>query len=209
MSNTRKEHPSQWDERFSVPEYVYGETPNDFIREIASRHLNEPMEVLCLCEGEGRNAVWLAEQGHKVTNVDLSGVALEKCRALAAKRGVEVHTIQSDMADFHAEPESADLIVLVFAHTPPHIRPHMLAQVEQALRPGGRVLLECYSPDQVGRGTGGPPVAEMMFTLEELRGIFDNWDEHHAEEVIREVLEGHLHTGEAAVVQFYASKPEQ
>ena len=209
MSDHRKEQPNPWDQRFAVPEYVYGEDPNDFICEIASRHLDEPMEVLCLCEGEGRNAVWLAEQGHKVTNVDLSGVALEKCRALAASRGVEVHTIQIDMADFHAEPESADLIVLVFAHTPPHIRPHMLEQVAKALRPGGRVLLECYSPDQVGRGTGGPPVAEMMFTLDELRGIFNDWDEHHAEEVIREVLEGQLHTGEASVVQFYASKPKQ
>jgi hypothetical protein len=106
MSTTRKEHPGQWDERFSVPEYVYGESPNDFIREIASSHLNEPMEVVCLCEGEGRNAVWLAELGHQVTNIDLSGVALEKCKALAAKRGVEVHTIQSDMADFHAEPRA-------------------------------------------------------------------------------------------------------
>jgi SAM-dependent methyltransferase len=207
MSQPRPENPAQWDERFSTPEYVYGEHPNDFIRHIGRTALTTPLDVLCLCEGEGRNAVWLAEQGHRVTNADLSPVGLAKCRALAERRGVSVQTLEADMSNYAAAPNSADLVVLVFAHTPATVRPRMLAQVGHALRPGGKVLLECYTPDQVGRGTGGPPVPEMMYTLDELRAVFHGWREHHAEEMVRDVIEGRLHTGEAAVVQFFAEKP--
>ena len=89
-----------WDQRYADPDYVYGTEPNDFLKETAEAHLPEGGSVLCLAEGEGRNGVFLAGLGFKVTGVDGSSVGLEKAQRLAKQRGVEIETIVSDLADF-------------------------------------------------------------------------------------------------------------
>ncbi len=109
-----------WDERYSEEGFVYGTQPNDFLVEVAD-HIPVGM-VLCVAEGEGRNAVFLAGRGHTVLAVDQSAVGLEKARGLAMQRGVTIETHISDLAEFELEQGRYTGIVSIWAHTPPHVR---------------------------------------------------------------------------------------
>ena len=194
-----------WDSRYAADEaeYVYGIEPNDFL---AASVTDLPKgNVLCLADGEGRNGVYLASLGHTVTSVDLSAAGLVKAAKLAEENGVALETVVADLADFEFGENRWDLIVSIFAHTPPLIRRRVHAAIADALRPGGAFVLEAFTPDQIGRGTGGPPVAEMMMTLVGLRSELEGMTIQAGEELVRPVLEGVLHTGDGAVVQIIAT----
>ncbi|MBP8287558.1 MAG: class I SAM-dependent methyltransferase, partial [Rhodoferax sp.] len=110
-----------WDQRFAEPGYKYGTEPNTFVQQEATR-LSPGSRVLVPGDGEGRNGVWLAQQGHQVTSVDNSAVGLQKAQALAAQRGVTLTTLLVDLADWSPEPGSFDAVVLVYTHLPVGIR---------------------------------------------------------------------------------------
>ncbi len=194
-----------WDDRYRSDDYVYGTAPNDFLRSRVDDL--KPGRILCLAEGEGRNAVFLAEQGFDVTAVDQSAVGLAKAMRLATQRDVEIDSAVADLADFRIEPDSWDGIVSIFAHMPAQTRQQLHRSVVNGLRPGGVFLLEAYRPEQLQYGTGGPPTAEMMMTLAELRNELTGLVIQHAEETVRDVREGSLHHGPGAVVQVIARKP--
>lgn len=196
---------NKWDQRYSEPDYVYGTAANDFL--VQSLPLLPPSgSVLCLAEGEGRNAVFLAEQGYQVTAVDSSTVGLAKARALAGERRVAITTCVADLADYQLPQDSFDLIVAIFCHLPPPLRRQVLAQVEPSLRRGGVFLLEGYTPKQLEYGTGGPPDPALLMQLDELRRELAPLRLRHGVELVREVREGKLHTGKGAVVQVIADK---
>lgn len=193
-----------WEDRYGGTDgYLYGTEPNDFLREAAA---GLPIgDVLCLADGEGRNGVHLAEAGHRVTSLDLTEAGMAKAARLAAKRGVELTTVVADLADHDLGTDRWDLIVSIFAHTPPPIRARVHGSIAQALRPGGRLILEAYTPDQIGRGTGGPPVPELTMTLDGLRAELVGMRFEFATETVRSVVEGPGHTGDGAVVQVIAT----
>lgn len=194
-----------WDERYATDEFVYGRQPNDFlVSQVSALPLGK---VLCLAEGEGRNAVWLARQGYQVTAVDASAVGLEKARRLAAEHEVEVEIIQADLGDFDIASESWDAVVSIFCHLPAVLRRQVHARVVNGLRSGGVLLLEAYTSRQLEFGTGGPPVAEMMMDKDVLSDELDGLVFRYAEECVRYVNEGRFHHGEGAVVQLVGSKP--
>jgi len=199
-----------WDERFRCDTYVYGEEPNDFLAEQcrALKLADGPGPVLCLAEGEGRNAVHLAQYGHSVTCVDLSEVGLRKAQQLARRRGVSIETVQADLAHFMPEQGQFQAVVMIFAHTPPAIRRRSLEVARVALRPGGYLILEGYTEDQIGRGTGGPGDPDMMFSKKELDEVFAGDDVLLSRELERNIVEGEFHSGTGAVVQFVARKVE-
>jgi SAM-dependent methyltransferase len=194
-----------WDERYSSSEYAYGTEPNDFL--VAAHRKLPPGKVLCLAEGEGRNAVWLAQQGFSVTAVDAAGAGLEKARRLAAERSVSITTIHADLAHYRIEPGAWDGVVSIFCHLPPPLRAQVHRQVVEGLRPGGVLLLEAYTPRQLQFATGGPPVADLTMELETLRRELAGLDLVRAEELEREVHEGRYHFGRGAVVQIIGVKP--
>jgi hypothetical protein len=154
-----------------------------------------------VAEGQGRNAVYLAGLGHAVTAVDASAVGMRKAAALAEERGVNVSTIVADLAHFPVEPGAWAGVVSIFAHVPPTMRVDLHRRLVAGLSVGGVLILEAYTPDQLGRGTGGPRSAGPMMTLEGLRNELAGLDLVLARECVREVHEGRYHTGEAAVVQ--------
>lgn len=195
-----------WEERYGADEYAYGKTPNDFLKEYASR-LPDGGKVLCLAEGEGRNSVFLAEQGFLVTGVDSSIAGINKVKKLAQERGVTVDAIVADLAEFEIKPATWDGIVSIFCHLPPPLRKQVHQRVVAGLKPGGVLLLEAYTPEQLNYKTGGPPVAEMTMTLKALTEELAGLELIHAEEKVRDVVEGLYHTGTAAVVQVIARKP--
>jgi SAM-dependent methyltransferase len=194
-----------WDARYSEPGYAYGTAPNDFLRAMAGRI--PPGPVLCLAEGEGRNAVFLAELGHAVTAVDASAVGLAKAASLARARAVGLETVHADLADFTIREGAWAGIVSVFAHLPPALRARLHSAVVKGLRPGGVYLLEAYTPQQLAFGTGGPPDAELLMTADALRRELAGLELEICQEVERDVVEGRFHSGRAAVVQLLGRRP--
>ena len=192
-----------WDERYAEPGFVYGTAPNDFLAQNVGQ-LSAGGDVLSLAEGEGRNAVFLAQRGFRVTAVDGSAVGLEKARQLAARSGVEIETIVADLAVFDLGENRWDGIVSIWCHVPPAVRARLHAAVVAALRPGGVLLLESYTPKQLEYKTGGPPSAHLLTTRAELERTLRGLDFLSCEEKTREVHEGRYHNGMSAVVQLIA-----
>ncbi|MGA0239397.1 MAG: methyltransferase domain-containing protein [Acidimicrobiales bacterium] len=195
-----------WEERYgSTTEFLYGTEPNDFLA--ATAPTLTAGDTLCLADGEGRNGVYLAGLGHRVTSVDLTKAGMAKAAALATERGVSLTTVVADLADYDLGTERWDVVVSIFAHTPPPIRRRVHGALATALRPGGTLILEAYTPDQIGRGTGGPPVPELTMDLARLDKELVGLEFEHRAECIRPVIEGPGHTGDGAVVQVIARRP--
>jgi len=197
-----------WDERYAERFASYGTEPNDFVKAVAERLPAGP--VLCLAEGEGRNAVFLAQRGHDVTAVDLSPAGLANAQALAAERGVTLDTEQVDLAEYDPGVRQWASIVSIWAHVPPAIRAPLHARCVKALRPGGAFVLEAYTPRQLDcAGVGGPPRAELLMTAEGLREELAGLRFEICHEVEREVSEGRYHSGPSATVQVLAFAPSE
>ncbi len=197
---------ASWDERYAADAFYYGCDPNDFLIEQAGA-IHAGSRVLCLAEGEGRNAVFLARQGWQVTAVDQSTVGLRKASALAQRAGVTIHTVVSDLADYVIEPGAWQGIVSIWCHVPQPLRAELHRRVVAGLAPGGVFLLEAYTPDQLRYGTGGPPTADLLPTLSALREELVGLEFTVGRELLREVHEGQGHHGLSAVVQVLARKP--
>jgi SAM-dependent methyltransferase len=196
MSDASLPSPAQrmWDDRYRTDNYVYGTEPNEFLR--LNVEVIPEGDVLCLAEGEGRNATFLAKTGRHVTGVELSEVAVAKARKMAKLNNVEVDLFVDDLRYFDLGHERWDGVISIFAHMPPSIRAELHGKVVDSLRPGGVFILEAYTPAQVGRGTGGPERVEMTMSLDLLV----------AQEIDRIVIEGSAHHGVGAVVQVVARK---
>lgn len=194
---------TEWDRRYAAPGYTYGTAPNAFLVDavggLATRGL-----ALSLGEGEGRNGVFLAREGWRVIAVDRSRVGLRKARGLAAEQGTTLAACVADLAAFPIPRGRFDLIVSIFCHLVPDLRRRVHADVVAGLRPGGAFVLEAYTPRQLALGTGGPPVPELLVTLEELRSELNGLTLVIGRECERDVREGRLHTGRGAVVQILA-----
>jgi SAM-dependent methyltransferase len=197
---------TDWDARYIEEGWAFGKDPNDFLREQAD-HL-PPGRVLCLAEGQGRNAVWLAQRGHDVTAMDQSAAGLEGAKRLAAERGVTITTVRADLDDFEIEPGAWQGIVSIYAHVDGALRAKVHARVERGLTPGGVFVLEAYRPEQIGRGTGGPSDDDRMVNLARLRRELPSLEFLVAREIDREVLEGHRHRGMSSVVQLVARRTQ-
>ena len=192
---------SMWNERYSEQGFAYGTKPNDFLQ--ANIESLTKGKTLCLAEGEGRNAVFLAMHGFDVTAVDLSSVGLEKAQRLADENGVAIKTIVADLSDFEIEENFWDTIVSIWAHVPAIVRRSLHTKVVAGLKPKGTFLLEAYTPKQVEFGTGGPKI-DMTMSLEVLRQELSPLRFEISQEIEREVQEGKYHNGHSAVVQILA-----
>lgn len=193
-----------WDERYSAEVYAYGKTPNKFLEE--NYHLIPKGKVLCLAEGEGRNAVFLAKQGYSVTAVDASQVGLQKAKKLAEEQGVSIEVIHADLAVFDLGESRWDGIVSIFCPLPSALRKELHKKVVAGLKPHGVYLVEAYTPEQLKHGTGGGKSADSMTTKESLLLELQGLTFKHLIELERDVVEGMYHTGLGAVVQAIALK---
>ena len=192
-----------WDERYGTAGYYYGTEPNEFLREHCSL-IRRGGDVLCLAEGEGRNAVFLAQQGFRPVAVDQSAVGLKKAEQLAADRGVRIETIVADLDGYRIEAGRWDGIVSIWCHLPAMLRAAVHRQVVAGLKIDGVFLLEAYTPAPLRYGTGGPRTADLLPTLASLRQELEGLELVHAMERERTVHEGGGHTGLSAVVQLVA-----
>ena len=198
---------NHWDQAYSdVEGYKYGEQPNAFLKEQAHR-IPARARVLLPGDGEGRNGVWLAEQGHQVCALDNSAVGLAKAEALAHRRQVTLQIVLVDLADWQPEPASADAVVLTYLHLPPPLRTPVMHKLVQALKPGGVLLLEAFHPRQLQYSSGGPKNEAMLYTLDMLRGdLAAGMQELLGSESETLLDEGPGHQGPAYVTRWIGQK---
>ncbi len=197
---------SIWDERYTGEEYFFGTEPNAFL--VSQLHRLKPgMSCLALADGEGRNGVWLAEQGLDVLSVDSSSVALDKAKKLAQQRGATVQFEQVDLMQWDFGENRFDAVAAIFIQfAPPGLREQMFAHIMRCLKPGGLLLLQGYTPRQLEYGTGGPPVAENMYTESLLREAFADMDILHLSEHDDIIREGAGHSGMSALIDLVSRK---
>jgi SAM-dependent methyltransferase len=192
-----------WDRQYSAVEgYKYGTRPNAFLMAEAHR-LPPHARVLVPGDGEGRNGVWLASQGHEVLTVDISEVGVARSRALAAESGVRVDTLVADLKTWAPPPGAFDAVVLMYLHMPAAMRTAVHRNVAAALRPGGLLLLEAFHPTQLGRTSGGPKEIDLLYALDDIRVDFKEALEEVSGEELEVLLdEGPGHQGMAMVTRY-------
>lgn len=193
-----------WDERYAQDGYLFGTGPNEFL--VSQRHLLKPgMSCLAVADGEGRNGVWLAQQGFHVLSVEASAVALEKAKKLAQQRGVAIDFEQADLAHWQWGENRFDVVAAIFIQfAPPALRERMFAGIKRSLKPRGLLLLQGYTPRQLEYKTGGPPLAENMYTEALLRKAFGDMEILHLREHDDIVSEGAGHSGMSALIDLVA-----
>ncbi|MCC7339941.1 MAG: class I SAM-dependent methyltransferase [Bryobacterales bacterium] len=195
-----------WNERYKGEDYAYGSEPNDFLREHASI-FGESARVLSLGEGEGRNAVFLAQRGLRARGLDFSEEGQRKALRLAKARGVTIEYELADLGHYEMKEGIWDGVVSVFCHPPEKERPELFRSVISGLKPGGVFLLESYNKAQLALGTGGPKDAACLLSREELEDAFRGFEILLSRDLVRTIKEGSHHDGTSSVTQFIARKP--
>ncbi|WP_235674150.1 MULTISPECIES: class I SAM-dependent methyltransferase [unclassified Paracoccus (in: a-proteobacteria)] len=193
-----------WDERFAGEEYLFGTAPARFLEKQVHR-LPPGSEVLVVADGEGRNSVWLAELGHTVNAWDSSAVAIKKARRVARTRDVDVTFSIQNAAEYPWPKARFDAVIGIFIQfAPPKLRDEILAGMMRAARPGGLVMLHGYTVEQLKYGTGGPSVAENLYTEAFLRNRFAGTDIVYIESYEENLSEGTAHVGRSALIDLVA-----
>ena len=197
-----------WDDRYGTRDYLFGTEPSRFLKHNADL-LQVGDKALAVADGEGRNSVFMAGKGLRVTAMDSSAVGLEKARRLAAERGVEVDFRLADLQDWDWEATRYDVIAAIFIQfANPAFRAEIFDGMERALMPGGLLMLHGYTPKQIEHGTGGPPVPEQLYTSDMLAHRFGDWDIVRLEEYEVELHEGKGHSGMSALIDLIARRPK-
>jgi cyclopropane fatty-acyl-phospholipid synthase-like methyltransferase len=205
MSNTISEF-DRWQERFSAPGYLFGTAPNAFLK--AHAHLlRKGQTALAIADGEGRNGVFLAEQGLDVVSLDFSPLAQQKARKLAAERGVTLRIEQADIVDWSWPEAAFDVVAAIFFQfaSPPE-RDKIFTGIKKALKPGGLLLLEGYRPKQLEYKTGGPSKIENLYTRELLQQAFGDFASLDIREHDSVIHEGAGHGGMSALIDVVGRK---
>lgn len=195
---------NNWDRRYDQETYFYGFAPNHFVGEQLRRL---PVgRGLFLAEGEGRNAVFAAGLGHRVTALDNSWVGQEKAQRLAAERGLELDYRLADLVADDWAGGDFDFVVLCFAHLPPEAMAQVHAGAVRSLRPGGRLIHCSFSKAQFGRTSGGPPRLDWLHDLEVLKQQYAGIVFDRAEELEVELNEAEGHRGLAMVIEMAGNR---
>jgi SAM-dependent methyltransferase len=197
----------RWEARYAVPEYAFGKEPNYFLASCKSL-LPGRGRALAVADGEGRNGVWLAEQGLDVVSIDFSPSAQGKARALAAERGVNVTFLQTDVHKWDYPPAAFDVVAEIFTQfSTPAERALKWTGMRRALKSGGLLIVHGYTPKQLEYGTGGPKELENLYTRTLLEDAFGDFRELKIVEEEREIHEGTTHGGMSAMIGLTARKP--
>jgi SAM-dependent methyltransferase len=197
---------AHWEESYAASEYLYGTEPNAFLKAQANL-LPKTGKALAVADGEGRNGVWLAEQGLDVLSVDFSPKAQAKAKTLAERRGVAVRFVQADLTAWDWPTAEFDVVAVVFIQfcAPPERR-RIFAGIRQALKPGGLLLLQGYRVEQIAYATGGPSEVENLYSEAMLREEFGGFGKLDVRVHDSIVSEGSRHSGMAAVVDLVGWK---
>jgi SAM-dependent methyltransferase len=194
-----------WNERYSSEEYVYGENPNHFLKEQLEK-ITVPGKLLLPGEGEGRNAVYAAKLGWEVEAYDQSTTGKLKAIILADKNNVKINYHIEDLLEFTPSKNFYDAVAIIYVHLNTKLRKSFNEKIIEALKPGGKIILELFSKDQLGKTSGGPQDLEMLYSLDEIKKDFGSLKAIILKEETINIEEGEKHSGEANVVRFVGEK---
>lgn len=196
----------RWENRYAALGYHLGTEPNAFLK--AQAHLLRPgQKALSVADGEGRNGVWLAEQGLAVLALEFAPTAIAKACALAAARGVMLRVEEADVLRWNWPTEAFDVIAAIFIQfATPEERTGLFAGMRQALKRDGLLLMQGYRPEQLAYGTGGPAQAERLYTRALLEDSFKGFSALEIREHDSAIAEGNAHVGMSALIDMVARK---
>lgn len=196
----------RWQQRYSIDDYLFGTEPNYFL-ESCKDLLPATGRALMVADGEGRNGVWMAEQGLDVTSIEFSPAAIEKARTLASDRGVSIDMLEADVHRWDYPEAAFDVVAEIFTQfSTPEERADKWAGMKRSLKSGGLLVLQGYRPKQLDYGTGGPKKVEQLYTQEMLEAAFGDFSKLSFEEENREIYEGVAHGGMSAVINLVGTK---
>jgi 2-polyprenyl-3-methyl-5-hydroxy-6-metoxy-1,4-benzoquinol methylase len=193
-----------WNNRYAEKEYAYGTEPNQFLKE--NLGLLPKGKILFVAEGEGRNAVFAAQNGFDVYALDYSESAKVKSIQLANERGVTLYYDVLDVLQCSYPIDFFDAIVLIFAHFPAEIRKEAHLRIQSFLKPNGKILFEAFAKDQLNYNSGGPKESAMLFSEEEVKDEFNLVTFDFLTQEIVELNEGPYHQGKGSLIRFLATK---
>ncbi len=200
---------NRWNERYRKAEYAYGTTPNEYLKEQLTKL--PPGKILFAAEGEGRNAVYAATRGWAVAAFDISIEGKNKALRLAEKHTVSIDYQVGLLPELDYKDGQFDAIALIFAHFPPPIKSQYHQLLDTHLRKGGHIIFEAFSKSHLeyrlkNPKVGGPPNLEALFSIDELKSDFSNYDIVELEEKEVELNEGLYHNGKGSVIRFVGVK---
>lgn len=196
-----------WNARFAAGHYIFGTEANAWLREQA-HHIAPTSRVLCVADGEGRNSVWLARRGHRVDAFDIAEAGIRKARALATGAGVSVNFAVADGDALRWPAALYDAVVAIFIQfADPAMRARLFANMVHTLKPGGVLVLQGYTPQQLEYKTGGPPFVENLYTEPLLREAFTGLEVLALREYEEVLTEGTQHAGRSALIGLVVRKP--
>ncbi|MDQ1166776.1 bifunctional 2-polyprenyl-6-hydroxyphenol methylase/3-demethylubiquinol 3-O-methyltransferase UbiG [Flavobacterium sp. SORGH_AS_0622] len=199
----------RWDDRYSSEEFAYGEEPNNYLKEQLEKL--SPGTVLFPAEGEGRNAVFAAKLGWKVSAFDISEEGKNKAIKLAETNNVSIDYQVGELETLNFQPRQFDAIALIYAHFPAAIKSEIHKQLNQLLREDGIIIFEAFSKKHleylaINEKVGGPKDIESLFSIEEIKADFPNYEIIELEEKEIELNEGLFHNGTGSVIRFIGRK---
>ncbi len=193
-----------WDERFGAKEYIYGEEPNIFFAEQINKL--EAGSIILPCEGEGRNAVYAATRGWNVKAFDSSDAGKAKALRLADKKNVTIDYQVEDAVNISYPENSVDVVAFIYSHFPPAIRKNIHQKASQWLKPGGKMILEVFNPNQLQNNSGGPKDPSMLYTEAIINEDFKQLNIELLQTLQVELNEGNFHKGKADIIRFVGTK---
>lgn len=196
-----------WDERYEEEGFAYGTEPNVFLQSFKMQ-FRPGQRALMICDGEGRNGVWMAQLGLDVVSVDQSHIGLDKAEELARERGVQIKTICADIYEWQWPVEEFDYVILIYAHFREEDRARIHKAAIEALKPGGQVILEAYTKEQLNYHSGGPRHPAMLYSEQMMREDFATTNITQLKSLIAMLNEGKYHVGDGAIVRLVATRPE-
>lgn len=196
-----------WNTRYQEDGLAYGPLPNAFFK-FQLDSFEKPGRLLLPCEGEGRNAIYAAQKGWRVDAFDYSYEAQQKAMKWASESQVDIHFEVSDIAEFNFKTNEYDVIAFIYAHFPEKTRIYAHHKAIESLRAGGKIILEAFNPRQLGRNSGGPKTAELLYTEEMLKSDFNSLEITYIEEKNIFLDEGIYHRGQAEIIRLMAQKME-
>lgn len=199
----------RWDDRYSKEEFAYGTEPNNYLREQIEKI--KPGSILFPAEGEGRNAVFAAKLGWKVAAFDISAEGKNKAINLAEANKVSINYQVGELETLNYQTEQFDAIALIYAHFPAEIKSNIHKTLATYLRKGGVIIFEAFSKKHleylaVNDKIGGPKDIESLFSIEEIKSDFPDYEIIELEEKEIELNEGLFHNGKGSVIRFVGRK---
>nr|WP_315151686.1 class I SAM-dependent methyltransferase [uncultured Flavobacterium sp.] len=199
----------RWDERYSGEEFAYGEEPNNYLKEQLDKL--KPGTILFPAEGEGRNAIYAAKTGWNVFAFDISEEGKKKALQLAESNNVKIDYQVGELETINYQIDQFDAIGLIYAHFPAAVKSHYHTILDKYLRKGGVVIFEAFSKKhldyvQKDEKVGGPKDIESLFSIEEIKSDFPDYDFEELTEMEIELNEGLFHNGKGSVIRFVGRK---